>query len=61
MYWLLKDGDTKYVWHEDKEEMFQLSEDATMFFKIKPSLQQLSKFCPDLTLLKKQDIFPKEM
>src|SRR5512133_2670660 len=51
MYWILGDGDSKFIWDELKEVMYEVTEDVAL--RIPPSIELLAKFRPTLELIEK--------
>ena len=58
MYLLLKDGDTRFVWDDQKKIMCKLFEDGATEI-VKSNLEKLTRFCPYTELVSESKEFPK--
>ncbi len=56
MYLYLQDGEERFVWDESRKIMYQVVGDTAKI--IQPDLMKLSKFRPDLALIKKTEKKP---
>ena len=57
MYLLLKDGDSKFIWDDEKAIMYQVSEEGDTEV-VKANLEKLTRFCPYLELISESEEFP---
>ena len=57
MYLLLKNGDSKFIWDDQKEVMYRVIEEGDTEI-IRANLEKLSRFCPYLSLVSKTEEFP---
>lgn len=57
MYLVLKDSEDRFIWDDTKKIMYQINgEDA---YRIKPSIEQLSRFRPRIVVEEKSKSIPK--
>jgi len=57
MYWILKENELGFIWDENKKVMFQVENEVATI--IKPTLEQLTRFRPNVVLVEKTTSKPK--